>query len=125
MYSPTTIEFRHQCHEFSHLVMAVGLQTDPYGDNRPAPARVLAFAEALLLCPTVDAALTHIERDRASAELCRAHANDMATGFDIEDAASGLEQPMHETPFYLLASSLVQRARLSAEQMDETWKPKR
>jgi hypothetical protein len=92
-----------------------GLQTDPYGDNRPAPARVLAFAEAFLICPTEDAVLTHIARDRAAAELCRVHANDMATGFDIEDATSGLERPMHETPFYLLASVLVQRARLSAE----------
>jgi len=103
--------------------MVGGLQTDPFGDTRPAPARVLSFAEALLLCPTEDAVQVHIARDRAAAELCRVHANDMASAFDIENAANGLERSMHETPFYLLASVLVRRARLSVEQMDEKWKP--
>jgi hypothetical protein len=116
--------FRRQARQFSRLVMAAGSQTDPFGDNRPAPARVLAFAEALLLCPTEDAVLTHIARDRASAELCRIHANDSASAFDIEDAASKLERSTHETPFYLLASVLVRRARLSVEEMDEKWRRK-
>jgi hypothetical protein len=115
--------FRRQCRLFSRLVMAVELRTDPFGEQLPAPKRVSSFAEALLVCPTEDAILTHIGRDRESAELCRGYANDMATGFDIESAAAGLERSMHETPLYLLASVLVRRARLSAEQMDEKWKP--
>lgn len=116
--------FRRQTRLFSRLVMVGGLQTDPFGEQRPTPAEVLSFAEELLVCPTEDAVLTHIGRDRRSAELCRVYAVDMASGFDIESAASGLERSTHETPFYLLASVLVHRARLSVEQMDEKWKRK-
>jgi len=116
--------FRRQSRQFSRLVMGVRLQTDPYGAGLPTPARVLTFAEALLLCPTEDAVLAHIARDREAAELCRGHANDMASAFDIESAAIGLERSTYETPFYLLASVLVRRARLSVEQMDEKWRRK-
>ena len=52
------------------------------------------------------------------------YANDMASAFDIESALAGVELPIHETPFYLLASVLLRRAQLSVEQLNDNWKPK-
>ena len=97
---------------------------DVYGKDRPSPTRVLAFVEALLLCPTENAAQARIAQDPASAELCQGTAEDMGRAFDIENALAGVKRPMHETPFYLLASVLLQRARLTVEQLSDDWKPK-
>lgn len=116
--------FRHQSHQFAQMVRATNWIGDAYGKDRPSPTRVLAFVEALLLSPTERAAQVHIAQDQASAELCRGIAGDMGRAFDIESALAGVERPMHETPFYLLASLLLKRAQLSVEQFSDDWKPK-
>ncbi len=117
--------FRHQTRQFSRLVLSAGHALgDVYGKDRPSPKRVLEFVEALLVCPTEDMVRVHIARDQLSAEVCRGSADDMASGFDIESALSKFKRPEHETPFYLLASVLRDRARLAVEQLGEDWKPK-
>lgn len=117
--------FHRQSRLFSRLVDGTpGLSLADPDRQRSSPKKVLAFVEALLLCPTEESARARIAQDIESAELCRIHANDMDTAFDIESALSSVERATHEAPFYLLASVLLRRARLSVEKRGEDWKPK-
>jgi hypothetical protein len=115
----------HQAITFSRLFWeGADKSGKPASTELPSPRTVLAFVEGLLLCPTEEAGRVHIARDRESAELCRMYANDMASAFDIENELAGVERPIYETPFYLLASVLLRRAQLSVEHLNDNWKSK-
>ena len=115
----------HQAKTFSRLFWeGANKSSKPASTELPSPRTVLAFVEGLLLCPTEEAARVHIARDRESAELCRMYANDMASAFDIGNELAGVERPIYETPFYLLASVLLRRAQLSVEHLNDNWKSK-
>ena len=113
MSSPSVQTFRHQARQLKQMARATNWIGDVYGKDCPSQPTVLAFVEALLLCPTESAAQALIAKDQASAELCQGTANDMGRAFDIENALLGVERGMDETPFYLLASVLLRRARKS------------
>lgn len=114
--------FRGQQRLFSNLVVEEVHQSGtPSGIKRPSPKEVLAFVEGLLLCPTVEAARVHIARDRESAEMCRIVVNDVVRAVDAKSAVASIERAINETPFFLIASMLYKRARLTVEEYGDSW----
>lgn len=114
--------FRHQSKRFRVLFWQVMKQHgQPLGPTNAGPKAVLSFVEGLMICPTEDAALTHIARDLEPAKTCSIIAGDVASADDIRNALSVDLPGQGETPFCYLAAILRYRSEAAIEKFGDSW----
>jgi hypothetical protein len=123
MSESNATKFRREQRRFAQLCHEVVARNPGFDHCNASPKRLLAFVEALLLCPDEAAARAHIARDQEAAEFFRIRSGDVARAFDVENALSVIESPPHQTPFYFVAAALLKSAQLSAQQLGDDWKP--
>jgi hypothetical protein len=116
--------FSRQTRRFQELFQAeMRRDPKPLGKRIASPAAVLSFAEDLMLCPTEEAALVRMQRDRESARGCYIIAGDVASATDIGCALILIPVGPNETPFCLLAAVVRLRAQGAIEKYGDHWLP--
>lgn len=106
----------HQWGEFRKLFeQAKRLDPTPLGSKLLPSTIVLAFAEELMFCPTVEAVELRIQRDRQAARGCYVIAGDAASAVGRGNALFSAEVSANENSFHTLSRvvCLRDRSRLS------------
>jgi hypothetical protein len=93
----------------------------PLGPKMAAPKAVLSFAEDLILCPSEEAALVRIQRDREAARGCYIIANDAGSATCTGRARILIPVGSNETPFCLLGMVVKLRAEAAIAQYGDHW----
>jgi hypothetical protein len=110
----------HQLERFRTL-FGPDIENNPVGGTLAEPAKVLSFARNLMLCATEQSAASYIGQDRESARACYIVSDDFATAENKESAEILIPEPTFETPFFLLASIAMARAKLAIERHGGLW----
>lgn len=93
----------------------------PLGSTLASPKAVLTFAEELMLCPTEDAVIIRLQRDREAARGVYVIAGDVASAACVGRARILIPFGPNETPFCLLAAVVCVRAQLAIEKHGDSW----
>jgi hypothetical protein len=112
--------FSRQLQRFRELFFGQCMST-PLGSKIASPSAVLSFAEDLMLCPTEEAALTRMQRDREAARGCYITANDAASAVYIGRALILIPVGQNETPFCRLGLVVRLRAQAAIEKYGDHW----
>lgn len=118
------IAFDRQLQRFRELFWGQAMST-PLGPTIASPSAVLSFAEDLILCPTEEAALVRMRRDREAARGCYITANDVAFSTYAGRARILIPIGANETPFCLLATVVRLRAQDVIEKYGDFWTAQR
>jgi len=116
--------YRAQCEKYlSLLLLALKSAPMPPIPIEPLPNDVLSFAKELLNCPSTDALITRMQQ---SSEKARARAFLMAAvslAFDVEkgNVAIKVSAGSFPTPFYVLATLVIERMQLTLNQRGNRW----
>lgn len=115
--------FDGQLRRFRELFFHQCMST-PLGPRLALPSAVLSFAEALMLCPTEEAALTRMQRDREGARGAYIVAGDVGRAADIGRARILIPYRDDEAPFALLGHVVALRAQAALDQnRKDEWLP--
>jgi hypothetical protein len=112
--------FARQLQRFRELFFGQCMNT-PLGPKIAPPSAVLSFAEDLMLCPTEEAALTRMQRDREAARGCYITANDVDAAAGAGRAQILIPVGSAETPFCLLGEVVRLRAQAAIEKYKDHW----
>jgi hypothetical protein len=120
--NPETSEqaFSRQLRRFRELFWKQVMST-PVGPTIAPPSVVLSFAEDLMLCPTEEAALVRMQRDREAARGCCTIAEGVNSAACIGRARILMPTSPTETPFCLLGAVVRLRAQMAIEKYGDHW----
>jgi hypothetical protein len=112
--------FHNQREEFCRLHEAQ-VNKDHSGLSVPSAARALAFAESLILCPTLEAVQVRMRQDLEGARSFLMVA-DRVVSINATINAETLEKWMkNSVPFYLLASVVLEQLETSKSTQPYLW----
>jgi hypothetical protein len=114
------IAFVRQLQRFRELFFGQCMNT-PLGPTIAPPKTVLSFAEDLMLCPTEEAALVRMQRDREAARGCYIIAGDVASAACVGRALILIPVGQNETPFCLLGAVVLLRTQTAIEKSGDHW----
>jgi hypothetical protein len=93
----------------------------PLGNKLASPKTVLSFAENLILCPTEDAVIALLQRDREAARGAYAVAGDAHSAVCTGRAQVLIQPARGQTPFFLLAVIVRDYAKTILEKYGDVW----
>src|SRR5262245_11814174 len=95
-----------QLNEFCLMFQGEILRLQTIPGNGPNANLALGFSETLMLCPTAEAARSCIRRDLAGARSFLVAADGVLRRLRTQRFEFAMEQPEHQTKFYLLSSAI-------------------
>lgn len=112
--------FGNQLQKFRKLFFGHCMKS-PLGETLALPSAVLVFAEGLMLCPTEESALTHMQRDREGARGCYSIAGDVASEAYAGRAHILIPKGREETPFALLGQVVCLVVQATIDRHGDKW----
>jgi hypothetical protein len=112
--------FHTQREEFCRLHTA-DVMKDHSGLSSPSPKRALAFAEALILCPSMEAAQARMQRDLEGARSFLIVADKVVSVSETGRSEPLTERLKRNTPFYLLASVVLDQLETYKSNPGNLW----
>jgi hypothetical protein len=112
--------FEQQRQRFVVLAQLGGIPPD-LSKEQTSPRAALAFAEQLILCPTVAAALIQILQDRAGTLAFLTAAMLLVDEYESGGVKLSGRTPKGRTPFYVLAATVYDRLRVQESLPEGLW----
>ena len=103
-------KFDHQREQFCKL-LGEEVHKDPSGLSSPSATRALDFAEALIVCPSIEAAILRIARDLEGARSFLVVADKVVSLSSKSDDLVLRQRLTNAAPFYLLSAVVLEELK--------------